>query len=96
MMMTLLQTKKDFLSGMDKRDISKKCLSFDPELIRKYKSQIISSATKMQVQSVLNFSGTESDVELKGVLDLETHEKKDIVLEVYISLVPKKARWKTH
>ncbi|KAG8510856.1 Nuclear receptor coactivator 7, partial [Galemys pyrenaicus] len=69
-------------SGMDKRDASKECLSLDPEELRKAKSQIISSDSEIQVQSALNFSGTESDVELKGALDLETCEKQDILPEV--------------
>ncbi|KAM9234359.1 nuclear receptor coactivator 7 isoform 1-T1 [Dugong dugon] len=67
-------------SGMDKRDNAKGCL--DPEDLSKAKSQIISSATERQVQSALNFSGTESDAELKGALDLETCEKQDIIPEV--------------
>ncbi|XP_059797261.1 nuclear receptor coactivator 7 isoform X2 [Balaenoptera ricei] len=69
-------------SGMDKRDTSKECLSLDPAELRKTKSQIISSTTEMQVQSALNFSGTECDAELKGTLDLETCEKQDIMPEV--------------
>uniref|UniRef100_A0ABI7XX86 Nuclear receptor coactivator 7 n=1 Tax=Felis catus TaxID=9685 RepID=A0ABI7XX86_FELCA len=69
-------------SGMDKRDTSKECLTLDPEELRKAKSQIISSTTKMQVQSALSFSGTDSDAELKGALDLETCEKQDIMPEV--------------
>ncbi|XP_004673887.1 PREDICTED: nuclear receptor coactivator 7 [Condylura cristata] len=69
-------------SGMDKRDASKECLSLDPEKLRKAKSQIISSNSEMQVQSALNFSGTESDAELKGVLDLEACEKQDIMPEM--------------
>uniref|UniRef100_A0A673TJU3 Nuclear receptor coactivator 7 n=1 Tax=Suricata suricatta TaxID=37032 RepID=A0A673TJU3_SURSU len=69
-------------SGMDKRDTSKECLSLDPEELRKAKSQITSSTTKMQVQSALSFSGTDSDTELKGTLDLETCEKQDIMPEV--------------
>ncbi|XP_023592930.1 nuclear receptor coactivator 7 isoform X2 [Trichechus manatus latirostris] len=67
-------------SGMDKRDNAKECL--DPEDLSKAKSQIISSATERQVQSALNFSGTESDAELKGALDLETCEKQDTIPEV--------------
>lgn len=67
-------------SGRDKTDTSKECLSLDPEELRKAKSQIISSAAEMQ--SALNFSGTESDAELKGALDLETCEKQDKMLEV--------------
>ncbi|XP_061063638.1 nuclear receptor coactivator 7 isoform X2 [Eubalaena glacialis] len=69
-------------SGMDKRDTSKECLSLDPAELRKTKSQLISSTTEMQVQSALNFSGTECDAELKGTLDLETCEKQDIMPEV--------------
>ncbi|KAM9060608.1 nuclear receptor coactivator 7 isoform 3-T4 [Megaptera novaeangliae] len=69
-------------SGMDKRDTSKERLSLDPAELRKTKSQIISSTTEMQVQSALNFSGTECDAELKGTLDLETCEKQDIMPEV--------------
>ncbi|XP_054425896.1 nuclear receptor coactivator 7 isoform X1 [Pteronotus mesoamericanus] len=69
-------------SGMDKRDISKECLSLDPEEQRKAKSQIISSAMEMQEQSALNFSRIESDAELKGALDLETCEKQDKAPEV--------------
>ncbi|XP_042795689.1 nuclear receptor coactivator 7 isoform X2 [Panthera leo] len=69
-------------SGMNKRDTSKECLTLDPEELRKAKSQIISSTTKMQVQSALSFSGTDSDAELKGALDLETCEKQDIMPEV--------------
>lgn len=68
--------------GMDKRDTSKECLSLDPEKLRKAKSQIVSSAAEMKMQSALNFSGTESDAELKGALDLETCEKQDKMLEV--------------
>lgn len=68
--------------GIDKRDTSKECLSLDPEELRKAKSQIISSAREMQVHSALNFSGTQSDAELKGVLDLETCEKQDKMPEV--------------
>lgn len=62
-------------SGMDKRDTSKECLSLELEELRKAKSQLISSTTEVQAQSALNFSGTESDAELKGALDLETCEK---------------------
>ncbi|XP_008570757.1 PREDICTED: nuclear receptor coactivator 7 isoform X2 [Galeopterus variegatus] len=69
-------------SGMDKRDTSKECLSLDPEEQKKAESQITSSAVEMQVQSALNFPGTESDAELKGALDLETCEKQDIMPEV--------------
>ncbi|XP_011357047.1 nuclear receptor coactivator 7 isoform X1 [Pteropus vampyrus] len=69
-------------SRMDKRDTSKECLSLDPEKLRKAKSQIISSAAEMKMQSALNFSGTESDAELKGTLDLETCEKQDKMPEV--------------
>ncbi|XP_049756207.1 nuclear receptor coactivator 7 isoform X1 [Elephas maximus indicus] len=67
-------------TGMDKRDNAREC--FDPEDLRKAKSQIISSATERHVQSVLSFSGTENDAELKGALDLETCEKQDIIPEV--------------
>ncbi|XP_055289799.1 nuclear receptor coactivator 7 isoform X1 [Moschus berezovskii] len=66
--------------GTDKRDTSKECLSLDPEELRKTKSQAISSTT--EIQSALNFSGTECDAELKGALDLETCEKQDIMPEV--------------
>ncbi|XP_034846415.1 nuclear receptor coactivator 7 isoform X1 [Mirounga leonina] len=69
-------------SGMDKRDTSKECLSLDPKELRKAKSRIIGSTTEMQVQSALNFSGTDNDAELKGALDLETREKQDIMPEV--------------
>ncbi|CAD7691704.1 unnamed protein product [Nyctereutes procyonoides] len=69
-------------SGMDKRDTSKECLSLDPKELRKAKSHIISSATEVQVQSALNFSGTDNDAELKGALDLETREKQDTMPEV--------------
>nr|XP_035941344.1 nuclear receptor coactivator 7 isoform X1 [Halichoerus grypus] len=69
-------------SGMDKKDTSKECLSLDPEELRKAKSHIIGSTTEMQVQSALNFSGTDNDAELKGALDLETREKQDIMPEV--------------
>ncbi|XP_030874844.1 nuclear receptor coactivator 7 isoform X4 [Leptonychotes weddellii] len=69
-------------SGMDKRDTSKECLSLDPKELRKAKSHIIGSTTEMQVQSALNFSGTDNDAELKGALDLETREKQDIMPEV--------------
>ncbi|XP_036901710.1 nuclear receptor coactivator 7 isoform X3 [Sturnira hondurensis] len=69
-------------SGTDKRDTSKECLSPDPEEQRKAKSQIISSAMEMQVQSAPDFSRTESDAELKGALDLETCEKQDKMPEV--------------
>ncbi|KAM5327694.1 nuclear receptor coactivator 7 isoform 2-T5 [Glossophaga mutica] len=69
-------------SGMDRRDTSKECLPLDPEEQRKAKSQIISSAMEMQVQSALDFSRTESDAELKGALDLETCEKQDKMPEV--------------
>ncbi|XP_037376254.2 nuclear receptor coactivator 7 isoform X1 [Talpa occidentalis] len=69
-------------SRMDKRDASKEHLSLDPEMLRKAKSQIISSDTEMQVQSALNFSGTESDAELKGALDLEACEKQDKMPEM--------------
>ncbi|KAM7135966.1 nuclear receptor coactivator 7 isoform 4-T14 [Molossus nigricans] len=68
--------------GMDRRVTSKECLSRDPEEQRKAKSQIISSAPEMQVQSALSFSRTESDAELKGTLDLETCEKQDKMPEV--------------
>lgn len=68
--------------GMDKRVTSKECLSREPEEQRKAKSQIISSATEMHVQSALSFSRTERDAELKGALDLETCEKQDTVPEV--------------
>lgn len=37
---------------------------------------------EMQVQSALNFSGTESDAGQKGNLDLETCKKHDIMLGV--------------
>ncbi|XP_062952583.1 nuclear receptor coactivator 7 isoform X2 [Cynocephalus volans] len=69
-------------SGMDKRDTSKECLSLDPEEQKKAESQKASSAVEMQVQSALNFPGTESDAELNGALDLETCEKQDIMPEV--------------
>ncbi|XP_073075667.1 nuclear receptor coactivator 7 isoform X6 [Manis javanica] len=69
-------------SGLDKIDPSKECLSLDMEELRKAKSQIVASATEMQVQSALNLSGPESDAELKGALDLETCEKQDIMPEV--------------
>lgn len=69
-------------SRMDKKDTSKECLSLDPEEQRKAKSQIISSAMEMQVQSAPDFSRTESDAELKGALDLETCEKQDKMPEV--------------
>ncbi|MBZ3891520.1 Nuclear receptor coactivator 7 [Sciurus carolinensis] len=69
-------------SGMDKRDTSKECLSVDPEKRKKAKSQIITSAMEMQVQSALNFSKVESDAELKGALDLEACEKQDVMPEV--------------
>ncbi|XP_036759781.2 nuclear receptor coactivator 7 isoform X1 [Manis pentadactyla] len=69
-------------SGLDKIDPSKECLSLDTEELRKAKSQIVASATEMQVQSALNLSGPESDAELKGALDLETCEKQDIMPEV--------------
>lgn len=69
-------------SGTGKKDTSKECLPLDPEEQGKAKSQIISSATNMQVQSALNFSRTESDAELKGALDLETCEKQDKMPEV--------------
>ncbi|XP_027459399.1 nuclear receptor coactivator 7 isoform X3 [Zalophus californianus] len=69
-------------SGMDKRDTSKECLSLDPKELRKAKSRIIGSTTEMQVQSALNFSGTDNDAELKGALDLETREKQDVMPEV--------------
>nr|KAF6462595.1 nuclear receptor coactivator 7 [Molossus molossus] len=68
--------------GMDRRVTSKECLSRDPEEQRKAKSQIISSAPEVQVQSALSFSRTESDAELKGALDLETCEKQDKMPEV--------------
>ncbi|XP_007528398.1 nuclear receptor coactivator 7 isoform X3 [Erinaceus europaeus] len=68
-------------SELDKRDASKECLSLNREELRKAKSQIVSS-TETQVQSTPNFSGTESDAELKGALDLETCEKQDIMPEV--------------
>uniref|UniRef100_A0A4W2E844 Oxidation resistance protein 1 n=1 Tax=Bos indicus x Bos taurus TaxID=30522 RepID=A0A4W2E844_BOBOX len=66
--------------GMDKRDTSKECLSLDPEELRKTKSRVSSSTT--EIQSALNFSGTECDAELKGALDLKTCEKQDIMPEV--------------
>ncbi|XP_037699751.1 nuclear receptor coactivator 7 isoform X2 [Choloepus didactylus] len=69
-------------SGMDKRDTSKQCLALDSEELKKGKSQTVSSATEKQVQSSVNFSGTESDAELKGTLDLEACEKQDIMPEV--------------
>ncbi|XP_004587278.2 nuclear receptor coactivator 7 isoform X1 [Ochotona princeps] len=69
-------------SGMDKRDPSKECLSLDPAEQKKAESPLMHSAMEMQVQSALNFSGTESDAELKGALDLETCEKQDIMPEV--------------
>ncbi|XP_036995510.2 nuclear receptor coactivator 7 isoform X4 [Artibeus jamaicensis] len=69
-------------SETDKRDTSKECLSLEPEEQRKAKSQIISSAMEMQVQSALDFSRTESDAELKGALDLESCEKQDKMPEV--------------
>ncbi|KAM5283034.1 nuclear receptor coactivator 7 isoform 4-T12 [Hipposideros larvatus] len=69
-------------SGIDKTDASKECLSLDPEERRKAKSQIIISAAEMQAQPALNLSGTESDAELKGALDLETCEKQDKMPEV--------------
>ncbi|KAK2504102.1 hypothetical protein MC885_003881 [Smutsia gigantea] len=68
--------------GLDKRDPSKECLSLDPEELRKAKSQIVTSATEMQVRSALDLSGPENDAELKGALDLETCEKQDIMPEV--------------
>lgn len=64
----------------DKRDTAKECLSLDQEERRKTKAQLISSTT--EIQSALNFSGTECDAELKGALDLETCEKQDIMPEV--------------
>uniref|UniRef100_A0AC11C4T7 Nuclear receptor coactivator 7 n=1 Tax=Ovis aries TaxID=9940 RepID=A0AC11C4T7_SHEEP len=64
----------------DKRDTAKECLSLDPEERRKTKAQLISPTT--EIQSALNFSGTECDAELKGALDLETCEKQDIMPEV--------------
>lgn len=54
-------------SGMNKRNTSKECLPLDPNGLRKVKSQIISSAMEMQMQSTLNFLGTENDAELKGI-----------------------------
>ncbi|XP_012384677.1 nuclear receptor coactivator 7 isoform X2 [Dasypus novemcinctus] len=69
-------------SGVDKRDSSKECLTLDSGELRKTKSQTSSSATDKQLQSALSFSGTESDAELKGTLDLEACEKQDIMPEV--------------
>ena len=41
-----------------------------------------SPTAEMQVQAALKFSGTDSNGELKGVLDLETYEKQDIMLDI--------------
>uniref|UniRef100_A0A8C0X1J8 Oxidation resistance protein 1 n=2 Tax=Castor canadensis TaxID=51338 RepID=A0A8C0X1J8_CASCN len=67
---------------IDKRYTSKECLLTDPQEQKKMETQIINSTVEMQVQSALNFLGTESDKELKGALDLETCEKQDIMPEM--------------
>lgn len=41
-----------------------------------------SSATEMQVQASLKFSGADSNVKLKEAIDLETYEKQDIMLDM--------------
>lgn len=69
-------------SGMDRRDSPKECLSLHPKEQRKEESQAIRSARDVQAQSALSLSGTESDAELKGALDLETCEKQDKMPEV--------------
>ncbi|XP_012882296.1 PREDICTED: nuclear receptor coactivator 7 isoform X2 [Dipodomys ordii] len=70
-------------SGMGKRSTSKKLLAVDPEKQKKSEpAQVINSAVEPQLQSSLDFSGTESDAELKGTLDIETCEKQDIMPEV--------------
>ncbi|XP_048209989.1 nuclear receptor coactivator 7 isoform X3 [Perognathus longimembris pacificus] len=74
---------EELSSQMDKRDMSKKLLSVDPEKQKKSEPpQVISSAVEPQMQSSRDFSGTESDVELKGTIDIETCEKQDIMPEV--------------
>lgn len=66
-------------SGMDKGDATKECLSCDQ---KKDVPQTIMSAKKGHVQSALDITGTESDTELKGAIDLETGEKQDETPEV--------------
>ena len=51
---------------MNKRDVSEEPLSLDYEELRYAKSQIISSATEMQVHTTLKFRGTDCDAELRG------------------------------
>lgn len=66
-------------SGTDKGDTRKECLPYDR---KKDAPQTIVSAKKGEVQSAPDVTGTESDAELKGALDLETGEKQDEAPEV--------------
>ncbi|XP_021076659.1 nuclear receptor coactivator 7 isoform X2 [Mus pahari] len=61
-------------SGIDRGDATKECLSDDQ---RKDVPHTVVSAKKGHVPSAQDATGTESDTELKGALDLETGEKQD-------------------
>ncbi|KAM4865990.1 nuclear receptor coactivator 7 isoform 2-T6 [Thomomys bottae] len=74
---------EELSSQTDKRDMSKKLLPADPEKQTKSEPpQVVSPEVEAQMQSSVDFSGTESDAELKGALDRETCEKQDIMPEV--------------
>lgn len=66
------------IAELAKETIKKKCLSFDPEELRKAKSQITISDMEVQVQSGLNreWHWTEEN------LDLEICKKHNIMLGV--------------
>lgn len=63
-------------------DASKQDLVSDRKEREKAELERTTSSRKMEVQSTLTFSRTESEAELKGALDLEACEKQDEVPEV--------------